>query len=97
MAVAFRAFWSEARKFSVEYLFSFHGAPDKFLDLVQNVNRRNKGYLEGFIGEGGQVFFLVGPEREGAAMECGWLTEEEGLMMKDIVIGELPPLKLEFL
>jgi hypothetical protein len=91
-------FWCSVREHAIELLFQFHGAPDRYLGLIENVHRANKGYLEGIIAgedgkpETGKRYFLV---KKSGGFEWQW--NEFGDVCRRFVIGQLPVLKLELI
>lgn len=91
-------FWCSVRDYAIELLFQFHGAPDRYLGLIENVQRENKGYLEGTIKaedgkpETGKKYFLV---KKSGGFEWQW--NAFGDTCRRFVIGQLPVLKLELI
>jgi len=83
------AFWQEAFFEAVHVLFSFEGAPERYLGRVTKVNRKNKGHLKDIVAQNGRVFFTVDTKGR-----FTWLSEEEGFKLSMDVIGKLPPLEL---
>jgi hypothetical protein len=82
-------FWSEVRKEASQQLSKFHGQPEQYVGLVENVVCKNKGLLGGLVSNEGQKYFKV--DRYG---NLTWLSDALGLEMSRIVIGELPILEL---
>ena len=83
------SFWSEVRKEAWQQLSKFHGRPEQYVGLVENVVCKNKGLLGGLVSSEGQKYFKV--DRNG---NLTWLSDTLGLEMSKIVIGELPTLEL---
>lgn len=87
-----KAFWIQVREQAVERLFNFAGAPEQYLDWVQNIKRKNKGCLDGIISNDGQAFFTINIEGT-----FTWLSDLEGHAIASNVIGRLPTVQLELI
>lgn len=80
-------FWSEVGKEAWKQLSTFHGQPEQYLGFVENVIRKNKGFLGGLVSNEGQKYFKV--DKYG---NLTFLSDATGRELEGHVIGKLPTL-----
>ncbi|KAE9370237.1 hypothetical protein N431DRAFT_492362 [Stipitochalara longipes BDJ] len=85
-------FWSEVKKEAWQQLSKFHGQPEQYLGLIENVVRKNKGFLAGLVSVEGKKYFKVNKSGD-----FTWLTDADGLQMAENLIGELPTQELKLI
>jgi len=87
------SFWREVKKEAWAELSEFHGKPDEFLGLVENVVCKNKGCLSGIgLSREGVKWFKV--DRYG---NLTWMSDAAGERLRENAIGELPALELKLI
>lgn len=85
-------FWGEVKKEAWMQLTKFHGQPEQYLGLIENVVCKNKGFLKDIVSADGKKYFKVSKSGE-----FTWITDIVGEQMAENLIGELPTQELKLI
>ncbi|KAN0106637.1 hypothetical protein V8E51_009513 [Hyaloscypha variabilis] len=86
------SFWTDVKKEAWALLSKFHGQPEQYLGLINNVVCKQKGCLTNIVSPDGRKYFKISKSGE-----FTWLTDAVGLQMAENLIGELPSQELKLI